>query len=62
MSKNQNNDDSLTGCIIFALLVVFLMPIVGGYLLISGDKEKRPLGWVLLIVGLVIWISLTNGS
>ncbi len=56
--SRESSDDAVLGCVVQALLIVFLMPIVGLYLATKKDasNENRTLGWVLFIVGIVIWI------
>ena len=54
--KGSNSDG--VGCLVFALLVIFLMPIVGLFMVCGKDPEKKGLGWVLLIVGTILWIWL----
>lgn len=41
------------------LLAIFAMPLVDGYLLVSGkDDGSKLLGGALLVVGIIIWIML----
>lgn len=54
--KSANSDG--VGCLAFALLVIFLMPFVGLFMVCGKDLEKKGLGWVLLIVGTILWIWL----
>ena len=55
--SRKSSDDAALGCVVQALLIVFLMPIVGLYLATKKDSsnENRTLGWVLFVVGIVIW-------
>ena len=55
MSRRKRNDDAATGCIVYAILALILMPLVGLYLVFSKDPEKRTWGWVLLVVGVILW-------
>ena len=54
--RRHSNDDAAMGCIVYLLLVLFFMPIVGLYLVCGKDPEKKTLGWVLLILGVILWI------
>lgn len=54
--RGSSNDAEIPGCIIFLLVVILLMPIVGGFLIFSNNEDDRAIGWVLLIVGIIIWV------
>lgn len=60
--RHRKNDDAALGCVVYALLIVFFMPIVGLVLVCSKDPQKKPLGWVLLIVGLILWFAIGAGG
>ena len=62
MRKGRSKDDGATGCLAFALLALFLMPIVGFAVVCSKDPEKKTLGWTLLVVGTILWIMIGVGS
>lgn len=48
----------LIGLLAVALVAIYTMPIVGGYVLITGkNKESKLLGGSLLVVGIIIWIA-----
>ena len=54
--RRRSDDDAAMGCIVYALLAIFFMPIVGLVLVCGKDPEKKTLGWVLLVVGIILWI------
>ena len=56
MRKGHSKDDGSTGCLAFALLVLFVMPVVGLIIVCRKDPEKKTLGWILLVVGTILWI------
>ena len=57
MSRRRRfDDDTAMGCIVYALLAIFFMPIVGLVLVCGNYPEKKTLGWVLLVVGIILWI------
>ena len=56
MRKGHSKDDGSTGRLAFALLVLFVMPVVGLIMVCSKDPEKKTLGWILLVVGTILWI------
>lgn len=56
MMNKRKDDDAALGCVVYAIVGMLLMPIVGLFLVCSKDSEKKGLGWVLLIVGVVLWI------
>lgn len=60
--RRKNEDEAALGCVVYALLGLLFMPIVGLFLACGKDPEKRTLGWILLVVGIVLWIVLGIGS
>lgn len=54
--RRRSDDDAAIGCVVYALLAIFFMPIVGLVLVCGKDPEKKTLGWVLLVVGIILWI------
>lgn len=62
MRKGHSKDDGSTGRLAFALLVLFVMPVVGLIMVCSKDPEKKTLGWILLVVGTILWIIIGVGS
>lgn len=54
--RRHSNDDAAMGCIVYLLLILFFMPLVGLYFVCGKDPEKKTLGWVLLIIGIILWI------
>lgn len=62
MRKGHSKDDGSTGCLAFALLVLFVMPVVGLIMVCSKDPEKKTLGRILLVVGTILWIIIGVGS
>lgn len=62
MGYRKKDDDAAIGCIVYALLALFLMPIVGLFLVFSEDPEKRMWGWILLIGGTILCIVLGIGG
>ena len=60
--KSKKDDDAAMGCIVYALLALFLMPIVGLFLVFSKEPEKRMWGWILLIGGIILCAVLGLGG
>ena len=54
--RGSRGDDQALGCIVYFMLIVFLMPIVGIYLLCKPDPNAKLGGGVLLVVGLLLWL------
>ena len=54
--RRRSDDDAAIGCVVYALLAIFFMSIVGLVLVCGKDPEKKTLGWVLLVVGIILWI------
>lgn len=55
MGNRKNQDDGLIGCIAAVLLGILFMPFVGAYFIASKNPERKALGWILLVVGCVLW-------
>ena len=55
----SGSGDGIITLLAVILLAIFAMPLVGGYLLISGkDDGRKLLGGALLVVGIIIWIMM----
>ena len=54
--------DAALGCLVYTLLIIFLMPIVGIYFLCKPRKNEKIGGAVLLIVGLFLWAFIAFNS
>lgn len=53
--RGRGSDGAVS--LILRLFVLFAaLPIVGARLLLREDPSKRALGWVLLIIGIILWI------
>ena len=50
-----SGDDSAIGCALTLMLCVFFMPIVGVVLLVRDNQDKKALGLVMLIGGIILW-------
>lgn len=60
--RRKNSDEDLIGCLAVVFFVLVIMPAVGLYFIIRGENpEKKALGWVLLIVGLILWFVVGLG-
>ena len=56
------SDDSGMGCLVMIILGLIAMPLVGLYMMISGqDSSQKTIGTILLIVGIIIWIAASQG-
>ena len=56
MARRQRRDeDAALGCLVYILLIIFLMPIAGIYLLCKPSLNAKIGGAALLIVGLFLW-------
>ena len=55
---NYSRDNSGVGCAVMAGLAIIAMPLVGGYMLLTGrNDEQKLVGLVLLILGCILWIG-----
>lgn len=62
MTNKRKDDEAALGCVVYAIIGMLLMPIVGLFFVCSKDSEKKLLGWILLVVGVVLWIIVGIGS
>ena len=53
--RRRSDEDATLGCLVYMLLIIFLMPIVGIYFLCKPSPNAKIVGAVLLIVGLFLW-------
>lgn len=56
MTNRKRDNDTALGCIVHTILGLLFIPIVGLFLICSKKPEKKNLGWILLIVGVLLWI------
>lgn len=61
MARRRNGDATM-GCIVYAVLGLILMPLIGLFFVCSKDTEKKTWGWILLILGIILWIVFGVGS
>lgn len=56
--SRKSSDDAALGCVVQALLIVFLLPVFGLYLATKQDaaEDTRTMGWIMFAIGIVIWI------
>ena len=58
--NNRNLNDGALTFIAVMIVAIFAMPLVGGYLLLSG--KNKALGGALLVSGIIIWVALGVNS
>jgi uncharacterized membrane protein len=56
MRRRRSGDDAAINLVLTLIAIVFFMPIVGLYFLLRKNPDKKVLGWVLLIGGIILWI------
>ena len=56
--RHNGGDDTGMGCLVAMVLCLVAMPLVGLYLILKqdGDSETKAIGWILLVVGIIIWL------
>lgn len=52
----RNGEAETLGCLVQLLLLLVAMPFVGLYLLINPNSMSKGLGFLLTVLGVVIWI------
>lgn len=58
MSRKRQNSSEGAGAIALAILIIVAMPIYGLYLIRKKDMNEKVSGWILLVVGLALWIAI----
>ena len=53
--RRRNDNDGALGCVVILMIGIFAMPLVGLYMLATGDQEKKAIGLMLTIIGFVLW-------
>ena len=60
--RRRSDEDATLGCLVYMLLIIFLMPIAGIYFLCKPSSNAKVGGAVLLIVGLFLWAFIASNS
>lgn len=60
--RQGNSDDGMMGCLAIVILAIIAMPIVGVVMMISKEQEKKTIGLILTIIGVVLWIVIGVNS
>ena len=60
--RRRSDEDAALGCLVYTLLIIFLMPIAGIYLLCKPSPNAKIGGAVLLILGLFLWAFIAFNS
>ena len=60
--RRRSDEDVALGCMVYTLLIIFLMPIAGIYFLCKPSPDAKIGGAVLLIVGLLLWAFIVVNS
>ena len=60
--RRRSNDDAAMGCVVTAMLILIFMPIAGLVMICNKDPEKQTWGWILLVVGAILWLIVGIGS
>ena len=55
MGRRRDDDEQVIGCVIYLMLIVLFMPVAGIYLLSKPSPDAKVGGWILLIIGAVLW-------
>ena len=60
--RRRSDEDAVLGCLVYTLLIIFLMPIAGIYFLCKPSPNSKIGGSVLLILGLFLWAFIAFNS
>ena len=60
--RRRSDEDAALGCLVYTLMIIFLMPIVGIYFLCKPSPNSKIGGAVLLILGLFLWAFIAFNS
>lgn len=55
MSRDSKSSGDL-GCLPLVILSIVAMPLVGLYFICSDYTDMKIPGWIMLIVGIILWI------
>ena len=58
MGRYRKPSDSGITAIAVVLLAIFAMPIFGIYLLGQNNETDKTWGWILTVLGFVLWIAM----
>ena len=55
----RDENDAGVGCLAWALVILFALPMYGLYRMLTGKTtDDKIVGFLILIVGIIIWIVL----
>lgn len=62
--RRDGGGDSGGNCLTLLILAMVAMPLVGLYLILKSDGEEgtKVLGWILLVLGTIIWLYIATHS
>ena len=56
MGNGKKDDNELfQGCLLYGILAMFIGPILGLMFIGSDNQDRKILGWILLVVGIILW-------
>ena len=56
-SRKKDDNELFYGCLLYGILAMFIGPILGLIFIVSDNPDRKILGWILLIVGIVLWCA-----
>ena len=60
--RRRSDEDAALGCLVYMLLIIFLMPIAGIYFLCKPSPNAKIGGAALVIIGLFLWAFIAFNS
>ena len=60
--RRRSDEDAALGCMVYTLLIIFLMPIAGIYFICKPGPNAKVGGAVLLFLGLFLWSFIAFNS
>ena len=62
--RRDGGGDSGGNCLVLLILALIAMPFVGLYLILKkdGDEGTKVIGWILLVLGIILWVYLAMQS
>ena len=60
--RRRSDEDAALGCLVYMLLIIFLVPIAGIYFLCKPSPNAKIGGAALVIVGLFLWAFIAFNS
>lgn len=62
MARRCGKKNDAESLVINFIVLLLALPFIGAYLLCRPEQEKKILGGVLFVIGLVVWVAMGCGT